>query len=130
MSSTAEQAVQAADQARSAATACEAAFAAMVPPRVMAKNRALFSESVREELDYLRKQIAELAMERDVLICSAALFAKEAMGAVSKPGDADRCRAGTGTVGWAASVLSSVKPPADAMPRPARASAGARPGGA
>jgi transposase len=38
------------------------------------------SESVREELNYLRKQIAELATERDVLIRSAALFAKEAMG--------------------------------------------------
>jgi PPE family len=80
MSSTAEQAVQAADQARSGATAYEAAFAAMVAPPVMAENRALLSESVREELNYLRKQIAELAMERDVLIRSAALFAKEAIG--------------------------------------------------
>jgi PPE-repeat protein len=40
----------------------------------------LTSESVREELNYLRKQLAELAMERDVLIRSAALFAKEAIG--------------------------------------------------
>jgi PPE-repeat protein len=43
-------------------------------------GEAPMSESVRKELDYLRKQIAELAMERDVLIRSAALFAKEAIG--------------------------------------------------
>jgi PPE-repeat protein len=44
------------------------------------EGEAPMSESVRKELDYLRKQIAELAMERDVLIRSAALFAKEALG--------------------------------------------------
>jgi PPE-repeat protein len=38
------------------------------------------SESVRDEINDLRKQVAELAMERDVLMRAAALWAKEAMG--------------------------------------------------
>lgn len=38
------------------------------------------SEGVRHELSDLRKQVAELAMERDVLMRAAALWAKEAMG--------------------------------------------------
>ena len=37
-------------------------------------------ESMRDELNGLRKQVAELAMERDVLMRAAALWAKEAMG--------------------------------------------------
>lgn len=41
LSTTAEQAKEAADQARTAATAYEAAFAATVPPPVIAENRAL-----------------------------------------------------------------------------------------
>jgi transposase len=38
------------------------------------------SESEREELNRLRKENAELAMERDVLKRSAALWVREAMG--------------------------------------------------
>ncbi|MBS4730721.1 PPE family protein [Mycobacterium sp. SM1] len=38
------------------------------------------SKEVRDEIDDLRRQIAELAMERDVLMRSAALWAREAMG--------------------------------------------------
>jgi hypothetical protein len=38
------------------------------------------SESVRDEINDLRKQVADLAMERDVLMRAAALWAKEAMG--------------------------------------------------
>ncbi|WP_231986612.1 hypothetical protein [Mycobacterium sp. 852002-40037_SCH5390672] len=34
--------------------------------------------SVREELNSLRKQIADLAMERDVLMRSAAMWAQQA----------------------------------------------------
>jgi PPE-repeat protein len=43
-------------------------------------GEGLLSESVRNELNDLRKQVAELAMERDVLMRAAALWAKEAMG--------------------------------------------------
>jgi PPE-repeat protein len=46
MSTTAEQANQAANQARSAAAAYEAAFAATVPPAVIAENRALLMSLV------------------------------------------------------------------------------------
>jgi PPE-repeat protein len=38
------------------------------------------SESVRDEINDLRRQVAELALERDVLMRAAALWAKEAMG--------------------------------------------------
>ncbi len=44
MSTTATQAQQTATQAKAAAAAYEAAFAATVPPPVIAANRALFSE--------------------------------------------------------------------------------------
>jgi hypothetical protein len=37
------------------------------------------SQNLRDEINDLRKQIAELAMERDVLMRSAALWAKEAL---------------------------------------------------
>jgi PPE-repeat protein len=43
-------------------------------------GEGLLSEDVRGQLNDLRKQIAELAMERDVLLRSAALWAKQAMG--------------------------------------------------
>ena len=46
MSTTAEQAAQTANQARSAAAAYEAAFAATVPPPVIAENRALLMSLV------------------------------------------------------------------------------------
>jgi PPE-repeat protein len=46
MSTTAEQAMQTANQARSAAAAYEAAFAATVPPPVIAENRALLMSLV------------------------------------------------------------------------------------
>jgi hypothetical protein len=38
------------------------------------------SKSVRDEINDLRRQVAELALERDVLMRAAALWAKEAMG--------------------------------------------------
>jgi hypothetical protein len=45
-----------------------------VPLRVgVVGGEALLSESVRDELNDLRKQVAELAMERDVLMRAAAL---------------------------------------------------------
>jgi PPE-repeat protein len=46
MSTTAEQAGQTADQVRSAAAAYEAAFAATVPPPVIARNRVLLMSLV------------------------------------------------------------------------------------
>uniref|UniRef100_UPI0038998604 hypothetical protein n=1 Tax=Mycobacterium sp. HUMS_1102779 TaxID=3383487 RepID=UPI0038998604 len=36
------------------------------------------TESLREELSALRKQVADLAMERDVLMRSAAMWAQQA----------------------------------------------------
>jgi PPE-repeat protein len=50
MSATAEQAKQAANQARSAAAAFEAAFAATVPPPVIAENRTLLMSLVATNL--------------------------------------------------------------------------------
>jgi PPE-repeat protein len=50
MSTTAEQVKQAANQARAAAAAYEAAFAATVPPQVIAENRALLMSSVATNL--------------------------------------------------------------------------------
>ncbi len=50
MSATAEQAKQAADQARAAVAAYEAAFAATVPPEVVAENRALLLSLVATNL--------------------------------------------------------------------------------
>jgi len=38
------------------------------------------SEDLRDEINDLRKQIVDLAMERDLLMRSAALWAREAMG--------------------------------------------------
>lgn len=38
------------------------------------------TESLREELSALRKQVADLAMERDVLMRSAAMWAEQAAG--------------------------------------------------
>jgi hypothetical protein len=38
------------------------------------------SENLAAEINDLRKQIAELAMERDVLMRSAALWARESLG--------------------------------------------------
>jgi PPE-repeat protein len=43
-------------------------------------GQSSLSESVRDEINDLRRQVAELAMERDVLLRAAALWAKEAMG--------------------------------------------------
>ncbi len=50
MSTTAEQVKQAADQARAAALAYEAAFAATVPPMVIAENRTLLTSLVATNL--------------------------------------------------------------------------------
>jgi hypothetical protein len=52
---------------------------AMLPVPRPQDGEGAISDALREELNYLRKQIAEMAVERDVLIRSAALFAKEAM---------------------------------------------------
>jgi PPE-repeat protein len=53
---------------------------AMWPDQRARGGEGPLSESVRDELNDLRKQVAELAMERDVLMRAAALWAKEAMG--------------------------------------------------
>jgi PPE-repeat protein len=53
---------------------------AMWPDQRARGGEGPLSESVRDELNDLRKQVADLAMERDVLMRAAALWAKEAMG--------------------------------------------------
>jgi len=53
---------------------------AMWPDQRARGGEGPVSESVRNELSDLRKQVAELAMERDVLMRAAALWAREAMG--------------------------------------------------
>jgi PPE-repeat protein len=53
---------------------------AVSPDQRARGGEGLLSESVRNELNDLRRQVAELAMERDVLMRAAALWAKEAMG--------------------------------------------------
>jgi PPE-repeat protein len=52
---------------------------AMWPDRHAQGGEGPLSESVRDEIDRLRNENAELAMERDVLMRAAAIWAKEAM---------------------------------------------------
>ncbi|WP_167380224.1 hypothetical protein [Mycobacterium scrofulaceum] len=52
-----------------ATPSAQAAAGGPVPP----------TANLREELDSLRKQIADMAMERDVLMRSAAMWAQQAM---------------------------------------------------
>jgi hypothetical protein len=54
--------------------------AATWPDRRAQGGEGSLSENVRDEINDLRKQVAELAMERDVLTRAAAFWAKEAMG--------------------------------------------------
>jgi PPE-repeat protein len=59
----------------------EGAHGQMVSPDQRAQGGdGPLSENVRAEINELRKQIADLAMERDLLMRSAALWAREAMG--------------------------------------------------
>lgn len=51
-----------------------------VAHRPLGQGEEPSNDSMRDELNELRRQIAELAMERDVLMRSAALWAREAMG--------------------------------------------------
>jgi hypothetical protein len=50
------------------------------PSSAKKSGEGSLSENVRDEINDLRKQVAELAMERDVLTRAAAFWAKEAMG--------------------------------------------------
>ena len=53
---------------------------AMRPDQRAQVGEGLLSPNLRDEINDLRKQIAELAMERDVLMRSLALWARESMG--------------------------------------------------
>ncbi|OCB52603.1 hypothetical protein A5677_21720 [Mycobacterium malmoense] len=66
--------------AASAASSNDGAYGHAVPSAQAAAGGAgPPPANLREELDSLRKQIADMAMERDVLMRSAAMWAQQAM---------------------------------------------------